>query len=52
MQETKFKSTGERRRPQDENAGATPLKSAPAWKPEPCILSHDELRDIVAEIMD
>jgi hypothetical protein len=35
--------------PRYENHEITPVKSSPDWKPEPCGLSREEVRRIIAE---
>jgi hypothetical protein len=35
--------------PRHDNQEITPVKSSPDWKPEPCGLSREEVRRIIAE---
>ncbi len=47
-----LKSAAAQQRPHHKLAfKAIPAKSPPDWKPEPCGLTREELRNIVAEIL-
>jgi hypothetical protein len=48
---TDLKPSGTQLRPDTTNNTTPTQKSDPNWKPQPCGLSREELRKIVAEIL-